>query len=149
MKPLKILLISSFLLMAFSLSAQQWLTDFEEAKKVADAEQKTIILVFQGSDWCAPCIKLDHEIWQSEVFQAYAEEHFVLLKADFPRKKKNALNAAQTSANKALAKTYNPNGYFPFVVILNPSGEVLGRTGYKKTTPEKYINHLVAFIPKK
>ena len=38
-----------------------------------------------------------------------------------------------------LAEKYNPNGYFPFVVVLDKSGNVLGKIGYKKTTPQEYI----------
>ena len=32
-------------------------------------EDKNIIIVFSGSDWCAPCIKLDKNIWQSDAFK--------------------------------------------------------------------------------
>jgi len=48
-------------------------TDFEQAKTVAAEENKKIILVFQGSDWCAPCTKLDKEIWSAEEFKNYAK----------------------------------------------------------------------------
>jgi thiol-disulfide isomerase/thioredoxin len=42
--------------------AQNWQTDFEEAKRIASEQNKNIIIVFSGSDWCAPCIKLDKNI---------------------------------------------------------------------------------------
>jgi thioredoxin-related protein len=126
-------------------TAQEWYTDFAKAKKTATAENKPIILVFQGSDWCAPCIKLDREIWSREAFKTYATKNYVMLQADFPRKKKNALNEAQTAANAILAETYNKNGIFPFVVILDANGKVLGETSYKKTTPEGYIKELNTF----
>jgi len=41
---------------------------------------------------------------------------------------------------------YNKQGYFPFVVILNEEGKVLGQMGYKKVSPEQYIEELNAFI---
>ena len=59
--------------------AQEWQTDFNSAKELASAENKPIILVFQGSDWCAPCIKLDREIWSSDTFKEYASEHYIML----------------------------------------------------------------------
>ena len=40
---------------------------------------------------------------------------------------------------------YNKNGVFPFVVLLDANGKVLGETSYKKTTPENYIKELNAF----
>ncbi len=129
-----------------AINAQEWQTDFEKAKKTASTENKPIILVFQGSDWCAPCIKLDRKIWSTEVFKTYAKDNFVMLLANFPRRKKNALSEAQTEANAKLAELYNKNGIFPFVVVLDSKGKVLGETGYKKTTPEAYIKELNTFI---
>ncbi|GHC59223.1 thioredoxin family protein [Ulvibacter litoralis] len=125
--------------------AQEWQTDIFTAKEMAAKENKPIILVFQGSDWCAPCIKLDREIWSTDTFKKYAAENYVMLKADFPRRKKNALSEAQTKANALLAEKYNKQGYFPFVVVLDANGKVLGENSYKKTTPENYIKELNAF----
>ncbi|TQD36232.1 thioredoxin family protein [Haloflavibacter putidus] len=125
--------------------AQEWQTDINVAKEIATKESKPIILVFQGSDWCAPCIKLDREIWSTDAFKKYAKENYVMLKADFPRRKKNKLSETQTKANALLAEKYNKQGFFPFVVVLDSNGKVLGKSGYKKTTPEKYIKELNTF----
>lgn len=125
--------------------AQEWQTDINVAKEIATKESKPIILVFQGSDWCAPCIKLDREIWSTDAFKKYASENYVMLKADFPRKKNNALSEKQTKANALLAEKYNKQGFFPFVVILDSNGKVLGESSYKKTTPENYIKEINSF----
>ena len=138
--------IMFFIIFASSMNAQDWKTDFEVAKKSATIENKTIILVFQGSDWCAPCIKLDREVWSTDTFKTYAKEHFVMLQADFPRRKKNTLSKEQSKANGALFERYNKNGIFPFVVVLDHKGKVLGETSYKKTTPKNYIKELNSFI---
>jgi thioredoxin-related protein len=103
------------------------------------------VLVFQGSDWCAPCIKLEREIWTSEEFKAFATDHFIMLKADFPRKKANLLDKAQQDKNNKLAEKYNKAGNFPFIVVLNANGKVLGETGYQKITPQEYITLLTDF----
>ncbi len=125
--------------------AQDWNKDFSKAKEIASREDKAIILVFQGSDWCAPCIKLDREVWSTEVFKTYAKGHYVMLQADFPRRKKNALSSVQAKANATLAEKYNKNGVFPFVVVLASNGKVLGETSYKKKSPQAYIDELNAF----
>jgi len=129
----------------FTTKAQEWQKDFTIAKEIASKEHKPIILVFQGSDWCAPCIKLDREIWSTEAFKKYAAKNYVMLQADFPRKKQNALSEAQTAANAKLAEAFNKNGFFPFVVVLDGNGKVLGETSYKKMTPEAYIEELNTF----
>lgn len=134
---LLILIIASVL--SLSTVAQNWVYDLEEAKTKAQQENKQILLVFSGSDWCAPCIKLDRQIWQTKVFKNHAKENLVLLKADFPKRKKNQLPKIQQDKNKALAETYNTKGYFPFVVLLDADGQVMNQLGYKNLTPTKYI----------
>ena len=124
--------------------SQNWQTSFEESKQLADRENKSIILVFSGSDWCGPCIKLDKNIWKSEEFIAYARDNYVMLRADFPRRKQNQLSAAQQAHNNKLAELYNTNGFFPLVVIFDSKGVYLGETGFKKVTPKKYIEILNA-----
>ncbi len=125
--------------------AQKWLTDFSEAKKIALEKNRNIILVFAGSDWCAPCIKLEKKIWDSDIFKNYANDHFVLLKADFPRKKKNQLSKKLQESNNKLAERYNRNGHFPLIIVINSEGKPLGTTGYKKLTPQGYIDLLTSF----
>lgn len=106
---------------------------------MAREKSRNILLVFSGSDWCAPCIKLQKEILETSEFQSFAEDHFVLLKADFPRKKANQLPAQQKEHNNKLAEKYNQNGYFPLVVMLDGNGRLLGETGYKNIPTDEYI----------
>lgn len=125
--------------LGFATYAQNWQHNFKEAKAEAQKEQKQILLVFSGSDWCAPCIKLDNQIWQSDAFKAHAKKHLVLLRADFPKRKNNQLQKEQQNENNALAEKYNNNGYFPFVVLLNAKGEIVNQLGYKNLSPIEYI----------
>ena len=129
-----------------TLFAQEWQLDLNEAQKKAQSENKPIILVFSGSDWCGPCIKLDKQIWKSQEFINYANENYILVRADFPRKKENKLTEQQQKKNYQLAEKYNPEGYFPLVIVMDKNLAILGKTGYKKLTPTKYIDHLNSFI---
>ena len=140
----KLLFIWLFYL-PMALHAQDWKESYVEATNKAKEENKSIILVFSGSDWCAPCIKLDKEIWQSDEFKAYANQNVVLYKADFPRKKENRLKDQLEQQNKELADRYNPKGYFPLVLVLDTNGNILGETGYQKTSPKAYITLLNSF----
>ncbi len=124
---------------------QEWQTDLGDAKTLAAESDLPIIMVFQGSDWCIPCMKLEKQVWSTNEFQDYAEDHFVMLKVDFPRRKGNRLPEEQQQKNEALAETYNTHGYFPLVVILDDKGTVLGETGYKDVTPKEYIELLESF----
>ncbi len=132
------IVVITFLLSGL-LSAQKWEANLNDAMAMAKESQNNIILVFSGSDWCAPCIKLDKTVWQSKEFQSYANDHWVLLRADFPRKKNNRLSDQQSALNAILAEKYNKNGHFPLVVIIDPVGNILGQAGYKNVSPKEYI----------
>ena len=123
-----------------------WGSDLSVAQQVAKELHKLILLNFSGSDWCAPCIKLDRDIWSTQVFQAFAKDHLVLYKADFPRRKANQLPEPLATQNKQLAAQFNAKGYFPLVVMLSAKKEVLGQTAYLNISPEAYTNKLKAMV---
>ncbi len=135
-----------FIVISVHSFAQNWESNWNEATQKAKEENKPLVLVFQGSDWCGPCIKLEKKIWSSHEFVDYANENFVLYKADFPRKKANQLSKDMQVQNNALAEKYNVKGYFPMVVIFSPDLKVKGETGYKKLSPEEYIQHINSFL---
>ncbi|MCA9784845.1 MAG: thioredoxin family protein, partial [Candidatus Cloacimonetes bacterium] len=45
-----------------------WITDYEEALKLAKKERKLVLVDFTGSDWCGWCIKLKDEVFSKEEF---------------------------------------------------------------------------------
>ena len=123
---------------------QDWKYNFEEAKALAKDQNKDIVVIFSGSDWCAPCIKLDKNIWQSEAFKKESTDKWILVKANFPRKKANQLSEEQEAHNRGLAEKYNLEGSFPLVVLLDKDGRVLGKMGFKNVAPEEYIKMMHA-----
>jgi thioredoxin-related protein len=136
---MKLLLLSLYAV--FLLPFADWSTDFDKAKTTAKQEQKLILLNFSGSDWCVPCIKMKKEIFESPDFSQFADNKLVLLKADFPRLKKNKLAAKQVKHNEQLAEKYNPKGAFPFTVLLDADGKVLKTwDGMPKTDAEGFVN---------
>jgi thioredoxin-related protein len=128
--------------------SQNWKSTFEEAKNQAAIENKNIVLVFSGSDWCAPCIKLDKTVWQSDEFKKESETNWVIYKADFPKKKANQLSQNMIESNKLLASKYNASGNFPLVVLLDKNGSVLGIEGYKNYSASDYIRLIHSFEKK-
>jgi thioredoxin-related protein len=137
------------LLLPLSLLAQDWRTNWDDAKSEAEKENKKLILVFSGSDWCIPCIKLEKEVWENSTFNEYAKENYVLFRADFPKRKKNKLDNITQKRNDMLAAEYNPKGYFPFVVIIDSQGNVRGLLGYEKKSPKDYITRINQFLIEK
>lgn len=134
----KIIVLSLLLVTTFGYS-QNWKTNLEEAKNQAANENKNILVVFSGSDWCAPCMKLEKIVWKSEAFKTEAEKKWVLVRADFPKKKGNQLSKDLTESNNLLAEKYNKGGSFPLVVLADKKGKVIGMTGFKNVSAEEYI----------
>lgn len=141
----KVMVLMFLFVVSFGYS-QDWKTNLDLVKKEAVSQNKPILLVFSGSDWCAPCIKLDKSIWQSAEFKEYAATNLVLERADFPKKKQNQLHPDLKKQNEGLADMYNKDGIFPLVVVLDSKGKVLGKTSYKNVSPKEYIELLNSFI---
>ncbi|MHA8075898.1 thioredoxin family protein [Aquirufa sp. TARAVU-A1A] len=126
-------------------SLLSWMGDFSQAQKDASTQQKLILLNFSGSDWCGPCIKLKHDVFESEAFGQYAQNKLVLVRADFPRLKKNQLPTDQQARNDQMAERYNPNGKFPLTVLINSQGKVLREWEGYQPSVQKFITEISAF----
>jgi thioredoxin-related protein len=131
-----------FIVMFFSvyMNAQETKT-LQNSLVKAKQEHKKVLLYFSGSDWCAPCIKFKKTFIQNEAFQSFASENLIVVNADFPRLKKNALSAEQTTENEKLADKYNANGIFPLVFVLDENGKILKKW---EKLPEETIDTFLA-----
>lgn len=135
---MKLIIVS--LMMLFTTGSVTWLGDFNEAKKEASEKHRLILINFSGSDWCGPCIRLRKEILESATFESYASDHLELVRADFPRQKKNQPSEEQKKLNDALADKYNTDGKFPYTLLVDENGKIL-RTwdGFPDETPEQFV----------
>jgi protein disulfide-isomerase len=116
-----------------------WMTDVTAALAKARSEHKTVLIDFTGSDWCGWCIKLDEEVFATQEFVDYAEKNLVLLKIDFPQKRKQP--PAEQQQNERLAHQYGVTG-FPTIVVLKSTGEEKGRLGYRPGGPAVWLSLL-------
>ncbi len=117
-----------------------WMGNFSEAQKQAKVDHKQILINFSGSDWCGPCIRLRKEILESESFEKYASDRLLLVRADFPRQKKNQLSKEQIQLNESLAEQYNKDGKFPYTVLVDENGKLLKSwDGFPDETPLAFI----------
>jgi thioredoxin-related protein len=120
--------------------SQEWNYDLETARKKAVAENKNILLVFTGSDWCTRCMQLDKALWQTEEFKS-ASQNWVLLRADFQRKRGIPDPVDINDPKIILTEKYNRDGFFPFFVLLDKNGKVISKSGYEDlATAEDYIS---------
>lgn len=102
-----------------------WHSNLDEARQLARDQHKDILLNFSGSDWCGPCIELRKQILDNPDFLQMADSNLVLVNADFPRSRKNQLSKEQQTLNNAMADQYNPQGKFPYTLLLSADGKIL------------------------
>ncbi|NCP21737.1 MAG: thioredoxin family protein [Flavobacteriales bacterium CG_4_8_14_3_um_filter_35_10] len=146
----KIILLALTITMSFNVNAQvREVNSLNEAKTIATQENKCIMIVFSGSDWCVPCMRLEKEILSQPEFINSEAKKLVLLRADFPTRNKNInlISKSQQAINAKLFQTYNPKGIFPLVVLLDSNGKVLAETSYKSMSSgdyASYIDHLIS-----
>ena len=138
-KNLKLLI----LLPGFLFSGVSWYRNLNDAQKVAQKEHKYILLNFSGSDWCGPCIRMKKEFFDVPVFKNMADSELVLVNADFPRNKKNQPTPEQQKMNDAMADKYNPQGKFPYTVLMNADGKVIGHwEGLPNVSPATFTEDI-------
>lgn len=138
------------LLLSVNLHATpEWFTNASDAFRKAKAEHKCVLLNFSGSDWCGPCIRMHKEIFGSDVFVNTVSANMVLLNADFPRQRKNKLPAELQKQNDQLADKYNPQGLFPFTLLLDENGTVLASwDGFPKNGVDKFSEEILRISKK-
>lgn len=104
-----------------------WPTDVAAAQKKAQAENKSLLLFFTGSDWCGYCIKLEEAVLTKEGTTEKISEKFVPVVLDFPAKKE--IPAELKAQNDALKKQLGIRG-FPTLMAVDPDllpfGQIVG-----------------------
>jgi len=115
-------------------------TSFDAALKKAATEHKRVLLGFSGSDWCHWCQVMDREVLSTADFKAYADQHLVVLIADFPARRQLPDDVA--AQNNFLKNRYRVDGY-PTFVVLSPQGAEIDRvSGYVRGGPQAFISIL-------
>lgn len=135
--------------MLFSLAMAHGQTIFEKAKQDAKQKHKLVLLSFSGSDWCVPCIKMHQSFFENADFKNVADRLLVLVNADFPRNKKNKVDNNIKKQNEGLADTYNPQGIFPYTLLLDENGTPLKKwSGMPAEPVADWIKEIIAVYNK-
>lgn len=116
-----------------------WTTDFSAATTSAQRQDKDLLVLFTGTDWCVWCQRLESEVFSKKTFQGKVTDHFVPVFLDFPRR--SAQSEELRKQNRALMQKYGVSG-FPTVYLMTPEGEPYARTGYQAGGAEAYLAHL-------
>lgn len=141
---LRFLIISTLLvfLSAFSISLGQEVGFTEDAPKAiqqAQAENKDVIFLFTGSDWCPPCKKLEKEVLSEKEFLDGISKEYVLIKLDFP--KNSPQDPKLTKQNEEYSKKYGIDS-FPTLVLTDSKLVPFAFAGYETGGHLNYLELL-------
>ena len=123
-----------------------WHADYHKAvAEVMKAQDKLLLMSFDGSGWVAFSDKLRKEIYSQPEFKDYANKNLVLLEVDFPRTRSEmpTVDQAVPEVNKALARKCGINPFdssaLPAIVVLNKEGKEVARLPYLHGGPRVFI----------
>jgi len=109
-------------LMSFSAHAQlKKYKKREEAVEVSKNNNKDILIILTGKDWCAPCKKLENSVLKTNQFKEYADARFIIFEVDVPKSHLSKLNSSVVKMHEEFSKKYNATA-FPSLILVNHEG---------------------------
>jgi hypothetical protein len=124
-------------------AAGPWRTDFEKARAESESSGKYLLLYFTESDGDPMSDVLEKEVLAHSNFTAFAASNLVCVPVDIPRKKRLPLKVM--TQNRLLRAKYNVAGS-PWIVMLAPGGEEVGRASYRRGGAKPYVEFLQSLI---
>lgn len=116
-----------------------WFNKLEPALEQAKRENKKVLVLRTGSDWCPPCKKFGAECLVSTEFKEFARRHLVLVYLDTPRYKPMPLE--QKNYNLKTASKIAMGRGVPAFAVLDAQGNKTGTfSGYR--TKESFFIRL-------
>jgi S1-C subfamily serine protease/thioredoxin-related protein len=115
----------------------EWLQDFETAKRIARTENKRILIVFFGSDWNRSCLEMSRVVLTDSRFHEKVDQ-YVRLYCDFPITSEGRRYVKDFSHNARLGQHFNVVS-FPTFVMCDVDGRPLARfEGYTGGGPDDF-----------
>lgn len=104
-------------------------------------ETELELIIFEGSDWCANCRKMEKYILSDSDFIEYLnQENINIIRVDFPQRKK--MTKEQEKNNIAIAEKYNFEGVFPTVILSREEPFLFEKLTFKNQDTEEFIHQL-------
>lgn len=121
-----------------------WTLDYDAALKQAAAENKPVLVNISGTAWCSWCRTLEKEVFSTPEFVAYAKDNLICVLLDYDRSGR-ATQTGFAKQHEPLLEKFQVEG-FPTVLIMNPQGRMIQRTGYRPGGPLAYIEMIKEVI---
>ncbi|MCC6726924.1 MAG: hypothetical protein IT258_20650 [Saprospiraceae bacterium] len=101
------------------------------------------LLVFEGSDWCTNCWRLEKNILSDSVFiSRSAEMGIEVERIDFPQRKK--LSDEVRIHNESVATQYNFDGSFPTLLLARVDTFLFQKIRYSNQGTDEFLQEIAA-----
>lgn len=118
----------------------EMITDWDQAKELAERENKKILIILTGSEWCAPCKKMDKNVIANAAFKKYAEEHLILFLIDLPGGGL-VMNSKVYQDYVRFKKQYQTNA-LPALILVDKNGDKIKTLTGRMFNLENVLNQL-------
>ena len=123
---------------------ENWYVHYDDALAAARRENKKILLLHTGSDWCGWCKRLANDVLSQEEFKNYARNNLILLYFDSPSRR-HPMSAGQREHVKQVERKLKVSGGYPNTFIFDANEQLVGRIGgYKKL--DAYLDTLKKLV---
>jgi len=133
----------------FSVKAQSLKSNFDDARAEAKRNGKSILIVFQKAGENASDIDIEKNILETKEFKTYVDQYLTTFKIDIFKQNMCVPGIIQELRDKHLTDRYNKKSIFPYFVIVDDKGRVLGEVNCNNSQPEYYINKLQSILNNK
>ena len=116
--------------------AAEWTEDINAAIEQAAKEDKDLMILYTGSDWCPPCKLLEEEVLSQKEFLFESDPHYVLIKIDFPQQIKQDPEIVERNAE--WANRFGIKGY-PTIVLTDVALKPYAFLGYEEGGFQNYL----------
>ena len=99
------------------------------------------LIVFEGSDWCTNCRRLENNILSDSTFKAYLIKNGIKIeKIDFPQRKK--LSKGEKEYNSSIADKYNFQGQYPTILLARQDTLFYNKLNYKNESVAEMVKKI-------
>ncbi|MDR6967923.1 thioredoxin-related protein [Flavobacterium arsenatis] len=113
--------------------------DYETAKVQAKNQNKDILIVLTGSEWCKPCVKMKKNVFENQEFIDYASQSFVIFEVNMPR---NWDMNSKVYQDYAFFKEKYQTNALPSLILLDSDEQLKAVVSEKLTSFEKTMETL-------
>ena len=135
----KIAIFIFICIFSLSFSQLQKFDKWEEAQAISKKENKNILVVFTGSNWCEPCKRMEEKTFKNPDFINFANEHLVIFEVDLRAPIRG--DSENYKNYKIYSEKYN-NQQFPVLFLLNKDESINRKIADGTSHPKSLITKI-------